>query len=80
VAARREDADPAALRCHEAHALAATTETCFAPEKHQEGRHIETDTNAWTAVAKAAGGRQGGRIEEVIAALSEACDLLAEQG
>jgi hypothetical protein len=23
--------------------------------KYREGRHIETDTNAWTAVAKAAG-------------------------
>jgi hypothetical protein len=64
VAARREDADPAALRCHEAHALAATTETCFAPEKHQEGRHIETDTNAWTAVAKAAGGAKAAGLKK----------------
>ena len=36
MAARGEDADPASLRRHETHALAAKTETCFAPGKHRE--------------------------------------------
>jgi hypothetical protein len=55
VAARGEDTTLRPCVAPKTHALAAKTETCFAPGKYREGRHIETDTNAWTAVAKAAG-------------------------